>query len=571
MARLFDAQAMSLFDLLRSRRRFHLPPSQRVYDWREDKLAQLFHDIGLREGSQLVGPSGSTLFLGTIYLADKEPGSPPLIADGQQRAVTATMLAAGLRDLETDSDVKAQMQALVSAGPDDTASNDRIRMREVDAEFFRQWVQAPGAMVATYNSGDEEGAARSQSQINIINNRNLIVQHLRLLGSDGRRRLIRILEEETVVVVIVTARLEHALDAYTSTYKRGLRQAEVDRLRAELFADSRDEQDMKLANHWDECEATLDKDGLETLCQLLVLIEKGVSPSGDLQSALFQCFSLPQQAQSFVMDSLVPMTAAYQDLCNIDDGLPASRTSRIFKSGRLRRIDGHLITLMRVSHVEWRAPGMLAVRMFRDDLVSLERILSGLERLANAFMIDGVDPHAMGQRYHALGKAILARDWAQIDEAMVVGGELRSRCRNNLSAANFAQKIRFRTPVLLKANDLIAGQVVKIDPASVTCEHILPVSVDRRAPYWLQRFRSADGRRYVGHLHRHKLGNVTLLSHASNREAGNKDFPTKRPILATSGIALSEVVASETDWSMESVEKRTEALATLICQHWTLS
>ena len=130
-----------------------------------------------------------------------------------------------------------------STGDGTKPDEDRIRLREADADFFRKWVQAPGAMLATYTATDEQepDGARSESQTNIINNRNFIINRVRALGSGGRRRLVSILEEQTDIVVIETPKLSDALAAYASTYQRGLRQAEIDRIRAELFGEADDE------------------------------------------------------------------------------------------------------------------------------------------------------------------------------------------------------------------------------------------------------------------------------------------------------------------------------------------
>ena len=127
-----------------------------------------------------------------------------MLADGQQRAVTGTMIAAAVRDLEPDCELKTSMQHLISTGDGTKPDEDRIRLREADADFFRKWVQAPGAMLATYTATDEQepDGARSESQTNIINNRNFIINRVRALGSGGRRRLVSILEEQTDIVEI---------------------------------------------------------------------------------------------------------------------------------------------------------------------------------------------------------------------------------------------------------------------------------------------------------------------------------------------------------------------------------
>lgn len=564
--------AMSLPALLRYRGRFILPPSQRVYAWGEDQLSRLFHDSGFPLESGGSQQTVSSLFLGTVYLAEPVDGATA-IADGQQRLVTITMIAAGLRDLTSDPTEQATLQSIVSTGDGNDEAQDRIRLREIDAQFFRQWVQAPGAMLRVFTlTGEEDGdqTALSESRTNIINNRNLVIERLRALGPAGRRQLVDFLEQRTAVVAIVLPTLAEALSAYASTYKRGLRQAETDRLKVEIFGDSDAASRLVLANHWDECEAALGKEGLETLCQLLVLNETGSTPMSDLQAELLERFDLPRSADAFVRDRLVPFSNAYRDLCEIASGKPSVLGSKFKDAARARRIRDHLVTLMRVTHAEWRAPAIVGIHLLRDDLSRLETLLAGLERLACVHMIAGVDPHISSLRYYQLSLAIRVGNWEDARAALDVSTELRSRCRDNLKAANFAQKSRYRVAVLLKANDLAAGEVVRILPAEVTCEHILPANVTKANPYWYDRFRTVDRRRYIGYLHRHKLGNVTLLIHVDNRKVGAREYPFKRSVFETSAYALTQVAARHAEWSIDTIERRTEEISVAICRHWNL-
>ena len=136
--------AMSIEELLTFRRRYLIPEYQRVYGWRETELQRLFGDIDNAISSRLGQGNGSgRFFLGTIYLATAKDQDQALVADGQQRLLTATMIYAVARDLSEDDAEAGRLHALLlTPGADATF---RFSPRDRDAAFFRNWVQEPGA------------------------------------------------------------------------------------------------------------------------------------------------------------------------------------------------------------------------------------------------------------------------------------------------------------------------------------------------------------------------------------------------------------------------------------------
>jgi hypothetical protein len=564
-------QSLTLPSLLRSRKSFLLPSSQRVYGWHEEQVNRWFADVTMRcRELDVALPAPPWFFFGTIYLGGL--GDVAEIADGQQRIVSATMLYAAARDLEDDPARRATLSACVV----DRDGDYRLTLRDIDAAFFRTWVQEAGATLRPFKLEEDEAGdtvVLSDSQTNLIANRNLIVERLRSLGPDGRREFLDFMERASELVVIAAPRPQEALSAYASTHKRGLRQAETDKVKSELIGDAPVEVRGELANHWDECEARLGKEGLEDALQMLVFAMKGAMPSVDLLSAIEATFDLPRQVATFIPERLVPASKAYGLIASSGDRIAERLGLGTFEFRRAKRLQGHLVTLNRVAlfgHAEWKAPAMTALERLAGDAALLERVLAGLERMSAAFMISGHEPHDAAQRYAALCAAIEAKDARAIDAALVVDGAIKQRARVQLASANFGTKPRYRMPVLLKINDLLAGDVEPVNPLEVTCEHILPQNVSRQDSVWRTAFLSDNGRRYIGQHYRHRLGNLTVLSHADNRRAGSIPFPQKKPVFAASGLAISRHVAREPDWTPARVEARTQALCDMVAAHWQL-
>jgi hypothetical protein len=226
---------------------------------------------------------------------------------------------------------------------------------------------------------------------------------------------------------------------------------------------------------------------------------------------------------------------------------------------------------MRVSHTEWQAPALAALLDLRENLPLLEETLCALERLASVLMIIGQDTHGLLLRYSALTDAIRARRRSDILAAADLDTELKSRARDLLSSPKFAEKSRYRAPVLLKLNDLAHGEVTLHLTSEVSCEHVLPQNVKRSATAWRQAFRNPSGKLFNGQNYRHRLGNLTILTHAENRDCADHPYAIKRPILGRSVFALSRDLASHHDhWSPQVVEERTQRLVQRLVEHWNL-
>jgi hypothetical protein len=542
--------ALSLAELLTYYDRYTVPEFQRVYGWRETELDRLFSDFQ----TAILG-TAARFFLGTIYLATPGGKSEALIADGQQRILTATMIHAAARDLADD---KAEADRLHAALTTPGGRDFRFMPRDRDAAFFRKWVQERGATLLPlpdHTADDTDVPELSESQLNIIRNRDAIVERLRALGPEGRRRLIEF-HDKITLAAITTDTVEEARNAYASTQTRGLRQSDTDKLKAELIGDCPPALRERLAGQWEECEARLGRDNFTELFHHLIVIESERRPQHALEADLFRVFNLPRNVAAFFEDVLVPSAAAYDRICRAGEA-----TTR-----KTRKIDGALVSLLRCTHSAWKAPALLAVRELSDAPRQLEPFLADFERLACVLMINGTDPNQIQERYFAVIRSLKKKAFAS--PALHIGAKDLDLARRNLQSPRFALRDRFRMPVLLKLNDLLAKEAQPIDPRNVSCEHILPVNPPKSG-YWRKSFRGRDGR-FNGGVFTHMLGNVTILTHLQNREADTSAYDVKRRILKTSGFALSRHAATEKIWNAEVVARRSDALFELLARCWRL-
>lgn len=555
MPRVLRASAMGLTDLLASHETFFVPEFQRVYGWGEVEIKRLLGDL-----TTAAAAPGPRLFLGTVYLAAAEGAAAAQVADGQQRLLTASILYAVARDLSQPPEAEGLHNLIISKAD----GQARFKPRDRDAAFLRHWVQEPGATLLPFAMPEAAGdavphddpeAELSESQRNIIANRDMLMERLKALGADDLRSLIAFLDERTDLVVITAPTIEEARNAYASTQTRGLRQAETDKLKAELIGDCPPPLRARLAGQWEECEAALGKEDLAELLQCMIVIASERKPQHAIEVDLFKTFDLPQAVDHFISAELVPFTAAYKALSSPDLG--GSRSGR--------RIAGHLVTLLRTTHDSWKPPALLALRRFESDPPVLEAILRDLERLAASLMIRGVDPNLMMERYLAVIRA-LKNPGAGLAPLELTAKE-KTDTRAALADIRFAIRDRFRMPLLLKINDLLAGAVQDVDPKMVSCEHILPRNV-QAGSHWRTVFAGGSSGRYQGGRYVQMLGNLTVLPHDENRRADTHPYVQKRQIFKRSTYAISKEAATWKDWTPEVIQARSQRLGKLLIDHW---
>jgi uncharacterized protein with ParB-like and HNH nuclease domain len=128
---------------------FFVPPYQRPYAWTVEHAGELLDDLLAFLGStdepvEELNP----YFLGSIVLI-KGDRPEAQIVDGQQRLITLTILLAVLRQLVPEQYRRSVTRRLYE--PADPLNNIparyRIRPKDRDAQFFRDYVQSEGGIV----------------------------------------------------------------------------------------------------------------------------------------------------------------------------------------------------------------------------------------------------------------------------------------------------------------------------------------------------------------------------------------------------------------------------------------
>ena len=126
-----------------------------------------------------------------------------------------------------------------------------------------------------------------------------------------------------------------------------------------------------------------------------------------------------------------------------------------------------------------------------------------------------------------------------------------------------ARNLRVVRYVLCALEKQANGQDYDFESDSFNVEHVLP---QNPATGWAA-FGDDEAEAMA-----YRLGNMTLLNRSQNRDLGNAEFHTKRPVLAASDFGLTKKLAEENaDWTPARIAARQAAMAKASASIWRIA
>ncbi|MCL2726147.1 MAG: DUF262 domain-containing HNH endonuclease family protein [Polyangiaceae bacterium] len=532
-----------------------VPHYQRPYAWKlenaQDLLADLLSFMG--DGSTRVDDL-PPYFLGSIVLVKDDAKFDADVIDGQQRLTTLTILLATLRASTGDDFGKDLTKYLYQPGSlvEGTPDQYRLRLRDRDAEFFREFVQA------------EDGPAKLKAltrelpdaQRRIRENALLFQRELEALSIDRRQHLASYLVRRCFLVVVSTQDTDSAYRIFSVLNDRGLDLSHADILKAEIIGKIDDEALQKdYARKWEEVEEEIGRDAFKDLFGHLRMIYRRAK-LGETVLAEFRKYVVEEwsEPKKLVDDVIVAGAWAYDQIrrCNWD-GDTDDRTRA--------KIEELLEWLKRLDNEDW-VPAAIRIMQSNADAARVLKHLEALERLAAFLLITRSNVNERIRRYASVLGAI--KDGV----AIAAGGPLLlTDDEEKALVVALDGKIylepKVRVYVLLRLDRALGDRGAKYDIDTITVEHVLPQN-PRDNSEWLINFPTPEDRACT-----HRLGNLLLLSRRKNSEASNWDFGEKKKRYfsskrGVSTFALTSQVLNEVSWTPEVVARRqTKAIDTL--------
>jgi len=541
---------LTVSDLLSGRYVFRLPWFQRAYAWQTQNVSRLLANVA--EANEA---GAGHYMLGNVMLARAgEPGPDTALVDGQQRLVSLTILFAVLRDLEPDAGERQWLHGLIAghpAGGDTTRTAYWLAPQATLAEFLEAYVQSPGSTVV---EPDEDRVRLSETEQNIIENRDFL--RAALLGEmsdDERRRLARFLAHSCHLVVTTAECEEEAWEMLRIEEETRLAFDETACAKASLLGVMPPDQRSRAALLWDECERLLGSADTHALLGHVRTLHMRRRSAAPLEADICRNFALDRTGAAFMEDVLLPHSKSLADIRRLSEGASASHPAAA----------AALAAISWVNDQVWIPAALhwLSLRGLEDPQSA--EFFRRLDRLVWFMRLAGVDPDRQETRIIRLLRQIeTIADVPAIAE-LDIEARLRNPALKILRSVSFRAK-KFAPAVLRRLSVELGDDPHQLGAHdALTIEHILPLSPPA-SRQWHQHFRSrASVKSYTN-----RLGNLTLLTFDENQAAGSADWDAKRQVLASSKIALAREAAEQSEWRAAEIDARTERLIRILFNAW---
>ena len=443
LADVITASVVTIGGLMSDAFRLRLAWFQRAYAWTEDHALLLLD--GLEEAMDADREAHRWHNLGTIILVQAKGSTDAVLADGQQRVLTLTILVALLRDLAASAAEREALHDWIWSKPtrDEQDGHFRFRPHASSEAVLRHYVQSLGATSIGIDDTDERELSVSDS--NIVANRDALKARLMEMSAERRMKLAHFLGERCCLVIQTMRSEEDAKTAFSLAHSTGVRLVQADIFKADTLSALPGRHRSSAAKIWEHWQARLGPDRFEELLRAMLAIERGrFTKPRQLYDDLETSFRLDVQdrADAFVRERLPKAASLFEGLTRwtLGDGDPAWAP-----------VNRRLQYLSWVSHRTWLPVAMALASRLPGEPGRLLDGLVGLDRLAYALMIVGSDGVAQQRRYAPL----LASD-ADPAEALAVTADEQRQVRRVLESSRVIRP-RLKVWILLRVNGALEG------------------------------------------------------------------------------------------------------------------
>ena len=555
-----STSTINYLELIGNGKAYRVPPYQRDYAWTEEEWEDLWNDVlDLRQENE------GRHYMGALVVQGESDREFTII-DGQQRLATISILSLAViaklhrmadREIDAERNRERAMELRNRfVGEKDPASlieSSRLNLSLTDDAFYQDY------LVQLREPPNPRGLPQSNSLLwrcfRYFSER---LEALDDLEEDGEA-LARVLSETTArCLLFILIKVEDELDAYTvfeTLNARGLELTTADLLKNYFFSRVRVQSDLEaLQRRWQALIATVTPERFSDFLRYHFLCEQ----SGVRRERLFKLVRERVNTAQHVFDLL----GALEHRAELFAALADANHEYWMDRGDVKPYVQALI-LFRARQV---TPVLFAAweRFSPDDFA---RILKLVTVVSFRYVVSGRNPNALESAYHEAAKAILdgiARRpggvFAHLRSVYVDDGAFEnSFAVYSLNPRGSKKLVKY---ILCRLEERAGG--VSRDPATepATIEHIVPQNPSED---WFGSFTALEVDAATN-----RIGNMTLLESAVNREVGNAPYTEKRAAYEGSAYSLTREVAemAPDEWTFALMENRQRLLARRATQAW---
>ena len=561
-ANLLNTSTSTFLELIGNGRLFKVPPYQRDYSWTEEQWEDLWTDI-----VDLADRPDDTHYMGALVVEGRSDREFAVI-DGQQRIATLSLLALA---------VIGRLLALAEAGVD--VQDNRLRAAALRARFIGE--KDPASLVEasklTLNETDNAFYQDYLVQLRSPLNARGLPKSNRLLwecfcyfrrqvedwstGQPDGARLARLLSETAGrQLMFIRIAVDDELNAYTvfeTLNARGLELSATDLLKNYLFSRLRTPADLQaLQRRWQALMATVRQERFPEFLRYHLQCELRRVRSQRLFKLVRERVHSGEDVFT-LMDALERRAEVFAALFDPQHAYWIDR-----------RDSGVHVRELNVLRVRQMTPLVFAAweRLDPGDFARVLKLLAVV--LFRYSAVSGLNTNALESVFHEAAKGLLE---GQLRTPADVFGALRGiyvddeRFEQDFArlvpddAGQGKKLIRY---ILARLEADASGRACDPDADPGTVEHILP---ENPSAAWEADFPRES---WAGAIDR--LGNLTWLEPALNRQVGNADFPTKREAYRQSRYQLSNGLPDSAgeEWTPARLDARQAQMARRAVHLW---
>ncbi len=562
-ANILNTGTTSYLELIGNGKAYRVPPYQRDYAWTQQEWEDLWNDVVELRG----GPDGRH-YMGALVVqahGDREF----FVIDGQQRLATISLLALAVIDKlrrmadEGADDARNRERAtelrnrfIGEKDPASLVESSRLRLNETDDPFYQDY------LVQLRDPLNPRGLPRSNALLwHCFRYFSKQVDALDVGAGNAGEEVAKVLSETVarrLLFILIT--VDDDLDAYTlfeTLNARGLELTTTDLLKNYFFSKVRAGADVDaLKRRWQALIGTVTQERFPDFLRHHLLCEHPEIRRQRLFKLVRDRVRSPEQMFEF-MTALEERAELFAALGDVNHGYWIDRpAARPF----VRELN--LFGVRQLTPVFFAAWG----RFSDDDFVRLLK-LAGVIAFRYS-VVGGLNPNPLERVCHSAAKAVLdgranrpGAVFRRLGPIYVEDERFESDFARWAVGAR-GRRGRLAKYVLARLEADAVGRAVDPETDPGTVEHVLP---ENPAGGWAEVFPPERWEAAVD-----RLGNLTLLERALNREVGNAAYPSKRAAYASSAYELTREIAdlAPEEWTPALLDERQRRLAARATRLW---
>lgn len=554
MSTLLKQEQPTFGSLAGNGRTFEVPPFQRDYSWDKEEWEDLWLDLnGLDdEGDH---------YMGYVVLQETKESKNFLIIDGQQRITTISILIIAAVKLLEDKGDRERAELLRNTylsykEPSSLIHKTKLKLnRNNDYVYASQLVQL---QIPQYTAGLKPSEKRLISAFKYYNSE--LSKLFRNNSTDAIAAFISKKVDEKLFFTSIT--VGDDIDAYKvfeTLNARGVKLSTADLLKnylfSKVFSTAKGEVEI-LEKKWYKINDLL---GKTDITNYIRHFWNSRNYPTERKSSLFKTIKKKIDSYELSIDminSLDESVLIYSALVNSDSEIWIGEQAKFIEEINILDVT-QCYPLLMVG--KQKLPDAEYTKLLRDVVALSFRYNT----------IGGQNPNELERVYGKASVAIFkgeittAKDLFQkhLKDVYLDDNSFKNDFKTKqINTNKYNLLVRY---ILSKLEIQYGGSEVTLNSKNLTIEHILPESPTNE---WADEFQNADVQDYI-----FRLGNLTLLEAAKNKEADRKTLNEKQTIYATSNYKLSKEQINNSVWNVNSISDRQANMANKAATIWKIN